>query len=373
MDETRSETNFRIPVVFHPGETVSEFLEVLGWTQKELSRRTGLTPKTISEICNGKGPITPQTSLLFEKVLGRPAHFWLNLQRAYDESLARSEAVARAQEWQEWASVFPTKDLRRLGFLRETGNVVDELLRFLGVSSPDAWRNVWGSTAVAYRQTRRFEVSSESMSAWLRATELVAQQMNVPQFAPNVLEASIPRLRGLTRRRVSDAIEEARQLCAEAGVAVVLLPEFPHTGISGCARWVGERSVIVALSLRYKTDDQMWFTFFHELGHALLHLGQRKIIMDNPAGDLADSLADPEMQALEDEANRFAANTLVPADAWADFISQGEFTNESIPSFADKVGIGPGIVVGRLQREGFLKHFQGNAFKQKLSFSGGDA
>ena len=74
-------TVFEPTTVPHPGEAVVEYLEFRGWSQRHLARRTGLTPKTISEICNGKAPITPTTALALEKVLQRPAHFWLNLQR----------------------------------------------------------------------------------------------------------------------------------------------------------------------------------------------------------------------------------------------------------------------------------------------------
>ena len=65
------------PAVVHPGEIVSEYIEFHGWTQRDLARRTGLTPKTISEILNGKAPVMPATALALEKVLRRPAHFWL--------------------------------------------------------------------------------------------------------------------------------------------------------------------------------------------------------------------------------------------------------------------------------------------------------
>ena len=56
-----------------------------------------------------------------------------------------------------------------------------------------------------------------------------------------------------------------QQMCAAVGVAVVVVPELPHTGISGCARWLSDGRALIGLTLRYKTDDQMWFTFFHEL------------------------------------------------------------------------------------------------------------
>jgi antitoxin component HigA of HigAB toxin-antitoxin module len=55
--------SFEPTTVPHPGETVQEYLNFYGWSQRDLARRTGLTPKTISEICNGQGPITPTTAL----------------------------------------------------------------------------------------------------------------------------------------------------------------------------------------------------------------------------------------------------------------------------------------------------------------------
>ena len=73
----------------HPGEVVSDYLDFLGWTQRELVRRAGLTPETVSEICNGKAAIKPVAALRLERVLQRPAHLWLNLQRQFDEAAAR--------------------------------------------------------------------------------------------------------------------------------------------------------------------------------------------------------------------------------------------------------------------------------------------
>jgi Zn-dependent peptidase ImmA (M78 family) len=72
------------------------------------------------------------------------------------------------------------------------------------------------------------------------------------------------------------------------------------------------------------------------------------------------------MQQVEEEANRFAADTLIPPKALADFIQKEAVTNESIKAFSEQLGIGPGILVGRLQYEGILEYHEGNAFKQHL-------
>ena len=73
MDSDQQSTLLQPTAVSHPGEVVADYLEFHGWGQRDLARRTGLTPKTISEICNGKAPVTAATALALEKVLQRPA------------------------------------------------------------------------------------------------------------------------------------------------------------------------------------------------------------------------------------------------------------------------------------------------------------
>ena len=104
------------PDAVHPGEVVSEYVEFHGWTQRDLARRAGLTPKTISEICNGKAPLTATTALALEKVLRRPAHFWLNLQRQYDVAEARNRELRKSALWTDGARKFPLKEMKRLRF-----------------------------------------------------------------------------------------------------------------------------------------------------------------------------------------------------------------------------------------------------------------
>src|SRR5258706_8974028 len=104
------QVKFEWNAVPHPGETVLEYLDFYEWSQRDLARRTGLTPKTISEICNGKAPITPTTALAFEKAFQRPAHLWLNLQRQFDEVEARRREEVKASGWDAWVQQFPLKE-----------------------------------------------------------------------------------------------------------------------------------------------------------------------------------------------------------------------------------------------------------------------
>ncbi|HEY6181746.1 MAG TPA: HigA family addiction module antitoxin [Terriglobales bacterium] len=367
--DSGQQIRFEPSAIPHPGETVLEYLEFNGWSQRDLARRSGLTPKTISEICNGKAPITPPTALAFERVLQRPAHFWLNLQRQFDEAAERRRGLAAYSQWNAWVQNFPLGEMKRLKFsLPEGRSDAETLLNFFGVSSPETWTSVWKASAVVYRQTRKFKTREESIAAWVREAELVARDVDVKEFDDRVLSSSLDDLRQLTRTPADTILDPIQKICAEAGVAVVLIPELPNTGISGCVRWLTDKKALVGLTLRYKTDDQLWFTLFHEIGHILLHRTKRSFVVDNAVEDLADHVIDPEMQKYESEASRFAADTLIPPAALSAFIRKKAFTNESIHDFAETVGVGPGIVVGRLQHEGLLAQHQGNTLKQKLNF-----
>jgi HTH-type transcriptional regulator/antitoxin HigA len=359
--------SIELVAVPHPGDTVVDYLKFNDWSQRDLARRAGLTPKTISEICNGKGRISPPTALAFERVFERPAHFWLNLQRQHDEAVARRNAMAQLVGWDDWGKKFPVKEMRKLQFTLPTGRSdTDSLLSFFGVSSPDSWQSVWRSAGVSYRQTRQFKVNEEAIAAWVREVELVARGFTLAPYHEPLLRASLGELRALTRNSIDQIMDPVQEICASFGIAVVWVPALKQTGISGCAKWLSDSTAVIGLSLRHLIDDVMWFTFFHELGHILLHRHRQSFVVDNAADDVADETVDPEMRQYENEANQFAADVLLPPKALGAFISSGTFTNDSIHNFAEAQNIGPGIVVGRLQRERLIGPHQGNALKQRI-------
>lgn len=88
----------------HPGEMLlTEFIEPMGLTQKELADRIYVPYQRIDEIVNGKRGITPSTALRLAKFFNVSSDFWLNLQVRWDLYHAnRSEAqtVDKIQSYQ---------------------------------------------------------------------------------------------------------------------------------------------------------------------------------------------------------------------------------------------------------------------------------
>lgn len=137
-----------------------------------------------------------------------------------------------------------------------------------------------------------------------------------------------------------DFVESLVRICGDAGVAVVFAPAPDGARVCGATRWLTGDKALIQLSLRYKTDDQLWFTIFHELGHVLLH-GKK--------GEYIDFERPVEKTELEKEADRFAAQALIDQKSLNEFSQRGDFTAATIKTFAEAQGVAPGIVVGQLQ------------------------
>ncbi|MBU0463195.1 MAG: helix-turn-helix domain-containing protein, partial [Proteobacteria bacterium] len=89
MVETKEKYGFEPDYAIPPGETLKETIELIGMTQAELSKRTGLTVQSINRIYKGEQPIIYETANKLELVTGVPARFWNNLEANYREQLEK--------------------------------------------------------------------------------------------------------------------------------------------------------------------------------------------------------------------------------------------------------------------------------------------
>jgi len=78
----------------HPGEIlVEEFLKPMGLTSTRLASDIDVPASRISEIINGKRPITVDTAMRLAVYFKMEPRFWLNLQSEYDVRLAERELI----------------------------------------------------------------------------------------------------------------------------------------------------------------------------------------------------------------------------------------------------------------------------------------
>jgi HTH-type transcriptional regulator / antitoxin HigA len=342
-----------------PGETLQETIGALGIDQRELAARSGLSAKTINQIIKGLAPISHDTSIRLERVTGVPARMWNNLESNYREQLARLHEQERLQKHLEWLETIPVKELAKRGVIETRPNkaeLLEAVLAFFGVASVEAWQEGWSAPQFAFRKSIAFEGKVGAMATWLRLGELEAQKIDCQPFDKGQFRNALDDIRTLTVHGSDVFVPQMHSLCASAGVAVALVPEIKGAPVSGAAKWLTPSKAMICLNLRGKRNDRFWFTFFHEAGH-ILNDSKKETYIDVGYQD------DPR----ERQANHFAATILVPASF--DRELPGLTTYAAVEAFASRIGIAPGIVVGRLQRQGIIEYSQFNGLKQRLEWA----
>jgi len=340
-----------------PGETLMEVLESRSMAQSELAERTGRTPKLINEIIKGKAPISPETAIQLERVLSIPASFWNNRQRRYDESLATQQETMVLNQRLKWVQLFPYSAMAKLQWVPDCRDRLEQLknvLNFFGVASPQSWDQVWKNQKVAYRKSRKYKPDEYALAAWLRRGEQIGSEIICKDYDANSFRNALKKIRLFTSLPPEKFQPQVVETCAESGVAVAFVPELPKTA-SGATRWLSPEKALLQLSLKYRTDDHLWFTFFHEAAHILLHQKKKIFIEDSPW-----------QSEEESQANAFAEEFLIPPEDLKELIAQEPITNQKIRFFAKELGIAPGIVVGQLQKKGYLPWSHCNDLKKKL-------
>lgn len=351
-----------------PGDTLREVLDDLDMSQAELARRTGLSTKTVNLISQGVAPLSHETALLLEKVTGVPARAWNRLEAQWQEQLAREHEQARLAQDTEWLSALPIAELQQRGWLPQIdgrADLIRAICKFFGVASQQAWYDVWRQPRAAFRRSKKFTIEEGATAAWLRIGELKARDIECEPYDARRFKHNLALIRNLTVEPPEIFELEVVRLCAEAGVALVFVPELSGTRANGATWWISSTKALVQLSLRYKREDIFWFSLFHEAGHILLH-GKRNLFVESRAGAANEDFLIDDQNA-EDEADAFARDTLIPPQFTSELITLRDL--EEIKAFASRLNIAPAIVVGRLQHEGRLGWNVGNRLIRRFEFS----
>jgi len=344
--------------VTHPAVILAETLEENNMGAKEFAVKTGKPEKTISAVLKSKSSITPDMAMLFEQVLKIPAHFWIEAQRNYDEYVARLNFQKNIDNSVEWAKQFPYLAMANLGWLSKTTQLKEKvvnLFNYFGIANQKGFEDYYynQATQVAFRISLKNQDNAPAIAAWLRQGELQAKQQNVPAYSKSKLKSNLPLLKKLMVQQPQNFYSQLLSLCAEAGVKVVATPCLPKTQIKGSTRWLND-TPLIQLNNRYKRNDIFWFTFFHEVGHILLH-GKKYFSIENLN-------VKGEKKQYENEANNFAADWLLNKKQEAIILGKAKLSAKDVEQFAKTFKTHPACIAGRLQHLGKVSNRFGKPF-----------
>lgn len=201
--------------------------------------------------------------------------------------------------------------------------------------------------------------STSASSALFRKTKTADEALRSVWFAEFIrgakeaaLNSNRKRFSGLSSNDIRNIVKTSvdvksiqflpRMLLERYGIVLVYNRAYPAMKLDGAAiRLFGEVPAI-GLSIRYSRYDNFWFTLSHELSHIALHFEK----LDSA---IIDDLDEEAKSDVEIEANRYAADAIIPRNLLNKSNAMRSSNDEDIVELARQCEVHPALVAGAIQ------------------------
>lgn len=322
---------------FPVGEYLADELEARGWTQADFAEVLDRPAQFVSEVISGKKEITRESATQIAAALGTSAEFWLTLQDRYFlwRQSQDAAATARIEDVRLRARL---KELAPVGVMRSRGFITSTEPRQILAELEEL--GLGGALPLVAKRSDADRPLSQTQLAWAACVRSKGASAAVGEFSDEGLRALAASL--ARTLKVPADFEGLPARFARVGVRLVYLEAFPSARMDGCSILAGDQVPVIGISGRGKRLDKVLFTILHEAAHlAAGHLSSdRQLIVDEEGMPVG---------ALEDEANSLAAQWV-----WHSPLSPppASITRGWVQREAQRHGVAPILVIGRLQREG---------------------
>ncbi|BBB64430.1 XRE family transcriptional regulator [Undibacterium sp. YM2] len=362
----RTEIDFAPMWAVPPGRTICDLMKSRGIASTKLANLVSMTEAEFDNLLSGKSALTAYVATHLETNLGASANFWLRREEQYRKQLTElNEGVdPEKEEYKSWLKSLPLKEMQSLGLIESTRDQKEKLrgcLSFFDVPNLDAWYRTYVDVraATAFRTTDAYLENVPATSTWLRLGELQAAKIECQNWSPERFKAQLTKIRSLTKIAApSEFLPKLQNYCAEVGVAVVVIKAPTGCRASGATFFANPNKAVLLLSFRYLSDDQFWFSFFHEAAHLILHWDADLLILET---------SDGPKSPREEEANAFASEQLIP-HGFQTRMREAAKTLKGIMRLAQDAGVSYGIVVGQMQFRGFVRRDRFNRLKTRYKW-----
>jgi Zn-dependent peptidase ImmA (M78 family)/plasmid maintenance system antidote protein VapI len=339
-----------------PGDALRSLMIRRGRTAQEVAGVLDGGLATLRGLLDGTNAITEHHAAALADNLGGTSSFWIKRQTNYEAALERAVDRAVATESEDWLLIpVPGEKPRGRLSTEKRRAEVRRRLAFFNVGTLDAWDARYGRICsnTLFRKSQAFTANNRAVLMWLRSGELGADLISTRSWNLGNLLDRLETIRKLSNIRQPERfLPKLKQLCAEAGVAVVAQKAPAGCPASGASRMVAPDKAMILLSFRGLSDDKFWFTVFHELGHLILH--NAKTFVDADMEEVDES---------EREANEFASRLIVP-EGRAEEFDQLDASRDAVLRFSVSVGVAPGLTVGQMQHRQMIRRDQMNFLKR---------
>ncbi len=347
-------------VAFHPGYYIQEYIEEMRLTQEDFAKRLGTTPKNVSYIVRGEQNVSVDIANKLARMIGTSANYWLNIQSEYDnlvyEFNNKKELEDEKRTFKYIKYSYFRDNFNLPNIPKKTDEQIKNVREFLNVSSLSVFKNEDMYVRFRSAALKQSEASMVRANMMVQiATNISLKKNNFPKYDKNEFQKSIDFALSLTRNH-NGFYKLIRESFANAGIDLIVLPNLSGSKINGATKKIGNH-IMLMVSDRNNNSDSFWFTLFHEIGHIMN--GDFGISFENETGK------------EEDNANNYAENSLIPENDYKNFIKVNDFSKEKIIEFANSINRDPGIVLGRLQNDKYIRYddYKYNVLRTKYIIS----
>jgi len=350
-----------------PGDTILDLLSERNLSISDFDEFVSDGSLDINKLLNGELEIDNSIAQYLASFFVTSKSFWIKRDAQYRENKQSLSMQIDTLTPMKWLKDFPISDMVKSGWIcadRTFQSRFNACLQFFNVSSISEWETNYKNRVeqALFKTSYAYENEYKSTTSWLRYGEICSAKETYSSWNATLLKEKLPFLRSLTRERCfSEAVQKAKQVCSACGVAFIIGQTPRNCHSSGATFIKSDNTVVLMLSCRFKSDDHFWFSFFHEIGHLLLH--KRQLFLETPKNYLTNE---------ENEANQFAQEVLIPAFLSSELnqlIASGKEMHNArrIIRFAKKIGVSAGIVVGQLQFQKIIPHSRLNKLKKTIT------
>lgn len=352
-----------------PGAYLEEWIDENDLSQQRVADMLGCSRKQVNEIINARAPITADTAMRLERVVGIPADAWLRYEAMFKADRTR---IAEEEELATYADeIHPeaAKYLRKIGATTATrtspGQLVSDFLAFHRCGTWGAYEllneaaNQGDYSLAALKQAADTAIDSTLLSTWLRAGEQAEDFETGRSYAydPASLRRHLPSLRERAASPDRELLNDLASMLADVGVVFMVVDPPAKLPLLGITRWIDKRVPVIQQTGRWGKDGFVIWTFFHELGH----------VLNDPRGEmhLEFSTETKRNSVAEKKANGFARDLLFGDAGMEPF---RELTSDrDIARAAREIGVSPGVAVHQMHRMRLLPYRFGNRLCVDLS------
>lgn len=351
MTKYRSKTYIAIP----PGESIKEQLEYRGMTQKEFAARMNMSEKHISHLLNGDVQLTPETAVKLEMVLDIDAEFWNRLEAIYREEIIKVNIENSLEEDVRLAKRFPYKEMESLGWVPSTTKISEKVInlrKFFEVID----LSLLDKEQISCIEGKKPDLSDKNdllLMVWIQEAKKKARDIDTEPINIRRLGNRLSEIKELTFRESDVFCGAIKSILADCGIALVFLPLLKDAGFENKTFLDGNKIVIAFGAGEYEAA-YFWKKLFKEFAHLFL-------------GDIGKL---ENLSAEDDhEADIFAGNLLVERMSYDSFCKKKDFSEISVVKYAQKLGIAPEIVAGRMQTDGLIEEGELSNLKTKYNIA----